>query len=154
MRFPLLRIVFPVLLIAALASCNKSQKEKLCREWNVYKVDFENIKKDSTGQDELQSGIEDIFKQVMSDKLVNTHYTFAEDGSYRVTYNERVVTGEWKLENQGNTLILHNTGEAEKKEQPKPCLIEQLDDSLMVLHPQADQSTYEVRLLMRAVQTP
>jgi hypothetical protein len=39
----------------------------------------------------------------------------------------------------------------DKKQQPKPAIIERLDDTSMVLMMKADQSSYNVRLLMKEV---
>jgi hypothetical protein len=139
-----------VLMSVILFACGKKQEEKLCKKWIVYKVDFENIDKDTVGQDPLQTGMEDVFKELMSNMLSNTEYTFNEDGSYDVLYGTNKNKGTWKLEDSGNTLIMTKP-DKDKKQQPKPAIIERLDDTSMVLMMKADQSSYNVRLLMKEV---
>jgi major membrane immunogen (membrane-anchored lipoprotein) len=90
-----------VLMSVLLFACGKKQEEKLCKKWIVYKVDFENIDKDTVGQDPLQTGMEDVFKELMSNMLSNTEYTFNEDGSYDVLYGTNKNKGTWKLEDSG-----------------------------------------------------
>jgi hypothetical protein len=86
----------------------------------------------------------------MSNMLSNTEYTFNEDGSYDVLYGTNKNKGTWKLEDSGNTLIMTKP-DKDKKQQPKPAIIERLDDTSMVLMMKADQSSYNVRLLMKEV---
>jgi hypothetical protein len=139
-----------VLFALTIMSCSSKQEDKLCKRWVVYKVDFENINKDTVGQDPLQTGMEDVFKELMSNMLSNTEYTFNEDGTYNVVYGTNTNTGSWKLEDGGQTLIMTKP-DKDNKQQPKPASIERLDDTSMVLMMAADQSSYNVRLLMREV---
>lgn len=133
-----------------LFACSKKQEDKLCKHWIVYKVDFESINQDTVGQDPLQTGMEDVFKELMSNMLSNTEYTFNQDGSYQVVYGTNTNNGTWKLEDGGQTLIMTKP-DKDQKQQPKPATVERLDDTSMVLMMAADQSSYNVRLLMREV---
>lgn len=139
-----------LLLLCCISACGPSRKEQLCHDWKVYRVDFENVNKDTVGKDPLQDGMEEAFKQIMSNMISNTVYHFHEDGSYVVRDEKNERKGEWKLAEGGKELLMKaNSGNA--NEESKPALIEHLDDSSMVLLMRSDQSSYDIRLRLSLV---
>lgn len=149
------KVFYAGLLLLAAFSCTRSKEKQLIQKWNVYHVEFIKTDTGKMGSDPVAAGFEDAMREVMGSMLTNTLYDLHEDGVAQITYNGKTSNATWELKNAGKELIIVNTSAMKKtsKEEynPKPSIIEHLDDTSMVLMMKSDQSSYQIRLRLSVV---